>query len=148
MDPSQVLAGVARALSGIEGVRVAYVFGSRVHGVPRADSDLDLCVRYAPSLDAVAREQVRLAVVAALADELGSLGERADVVDTDRAGAGFGFRAVRDGRCALARSEAERVRFVAEAARRYDDEAPRRAHTIESARQAARRLGEIADGRR
>jgi len=138
---------VRRALAGVHGIRVGYLFGSRVAGRPRADSDLDLAVLFDPSLDAGARLRVELDIVAALTDALGPVGERTDVVDLGRAGSGVAFRAIRDGQCVFERDRAERVRLVARTARRYDEDAPRRELTRRAAIRAARRLGAEAPGR-
>ena len=138
---------VRRALAGIAGIRVAYLFGSRATGRARADSDLDLAVKHDPSLDPAERLDVELDAVAALTDELGPLGERADVVDLDRASSAVGFRAIRDGRRVVDRDPAERVRLEARIARTYDDDAPRREVIRQAAARAARRLGAGVTGR-
>jgi predicted nucleotidyltransferase len=138
---------VRRALTGIAGIRVAYLFGSRVTRRARIDSDLDLAVRYDSSLDPAERSRVELDLVAALTDELGRLGERADVVDLDRASSAVGFRAIRDGRRVIERDPAERVRLEARIARMYDDDAPRRELIRRAAVQAGHRLGAQVTGR-
>jgi predicted nucleotidyltransferase len=147
VDMDTLLERATRALGGVGGIRVAYLFGSRVAGRARADSDLDLAVWYDPALDPAARAGVELDLVAALTDELGPLGERADIVDLDRAGSALAFRAIRDGRRLIERNRAERVRLEARIARRYDDEAPRRALIRRAAIRAGRRLGAEAAGR-
>jgi predicted nucleotidyltransferase len=146
-DVAVLVDRVGRALTQIHGVRVAYLFGSRVTGRVRADSDLDLAVLFDPSLDAGARLRVELDIVAALTDALGPVGERTDVVDLGRAGSGVAFRAIREGQCVLARDPAERVRLVARIARLYDEDAPRRDFMRRAAITAARRLGAEAPGR-
>jgi len=75
---------VGRALAPIEAVRVAYVFGSRARGEGRADSDLDGALVYERTLDWMGRERARRDVLDALSKELGTLGERADLVDLAR----------------------------------------------------------------
>jgi hypothetical protein len=142
MAPRDLDALLAAALDPLPQVRVAWLFGSRANGRPRADSDLDVAVRYDPALDTWGRERVRREIVVALADRLGALGERADVVDVDRAPVAVAFAAIRARRCVLCRDERERVDIVARIARRHDDEAPRRALV----RAAARRLAETRDG--
>jgi predicted nucleotidyltransferase len=138
---------VRRAIEPIEEVRVAYLFGSQIRGKPRADSDLDLAISLAPESDDDFRERTRRRVVAALTDALGAIGERADVLDLGRAGAEVAFAAIRDGVCVLARSREERVRLEARIARRYDEEAPRRALFLEAARRAAARMALTGHGR-
>lgn len=143
-----LIGAVKAALEPLEDVRVAYVFGSRVTGGARPESDLDLGVRYGDGLDAAAREAVRRRVVGALTDALGSLGERADVVDLDRSDAGVAFSCVSTGRRVLARTEPERIALEVRVGRRYEDDAPRRALFRRAAIEAGRRLGERSDGRR
>jgi len=146
-DVDTLVERVRRALAGVAGIRVAYLFGSRVTGRARADSDLDLAVKYDPVLDTAGRLRLELDVIAALADELGSLGERADVVDLDRASSALAFRAIRDGRRVVERDPGERVRLEARIARTYDDDAPRREVIRQAAARAARRLGAEVPGR-
>lgn len=147
MDVDELAARTARALEPIAGVRLAYLFGSRVTGRARPDSDLDLAVVYDPALDAGGRLRDQLEVIGALTDALGALGERTDVVDLDRASSAVGFRAIRQGRCVIERDRAQRVRFEARIARLYDDEAPRRELIRRGAIQAGRRLGAQVTGR-
>jgi uncharacterized protein YutE (UPF0331/DUF86 family)/predicted nucleotidyltransferase len=125
-SPAELASAVGAALSGVSAVRLAYLFGSRLRGNVRPDSDLDVGIVYDRALDDAAREGARRDILDALAASLGALGERADVVDLERAGSAIAFRAVRDGELAIARTAPERVRFVASVARRFDDDAPRR----------------------
>lgn len=127
-DASDELASsVGCALSRVPSVRVAFVFGSRVTGRARIDSDLDVAVVYDRTLTDREREAARRDVLDELAASLGALGERADVVDLDRCDSSVAFSAIKHGRLALARSEPERVRTVVAIARRFDDDAPKRA---------------------
>lgn len=128
---------VGEALRPLTAVRLAWVFGSRVRGTARETSDLDIGVVYDRDLDAWGRHRCRLEVIAALTDEFGGLGERADVADLERCDSAVAFEAIRDGRCALARSEEERLRAVVRIGRRYDDDAPRRRLFSEAARRLA-----------
>ncbi len=133
----ELVRNVASALAPIEGVRVAYVFGSQVTGRATPRSDLDVAVAYARALDAAGREDARRAAVAALTDALGRVGERADLADLERCDSGVAFRAIRDGALVLARSERERIDVECLVVRRYDDDAPRRALYLEAARRLA-----------
>jgi predicted nucleotidyltransferase len=117
---------VAGTLGPFVGIRVAWLFGSQATGRARADSDLDIAVSYDRALDADGRERLRRRLVEALTDSLGTLGERADLVDLDDCDSAVAFRAVSDGVLLFARSDSDRVRVVARVARRYDEEAPRR----------------------
>lgn len=128
---------MAAALEPLDAVRVAWLFGSQATGRAGARSDLDVAVVHPRELDDVGREHVRRQIVAALTDALGRLGERADVVDVDRTNSAVAFRAIRDGRRLLARTESERVAAEVRVMRRYDDEAPRRALFREAARRHA-----------
>lgn len=140
MPAEQLALAVGRALGSVDEVRQAYVFGSRVSGGASADSDLDVAVRLEPALDDEGCAEAKLRIIAALTDALGALGERADVVDLDRASSEVAFRVIRDGWSALSRDERERVRLEAFIARRYDDEAPRRALLRRGAKAAAERM--------
>ena len=126
MGPDELTRRVAEALAPLDAVRVAWVFGSRVAGTATDRSDLDVAVALPRELDGARREQVRRAIVRALTDALGAIGERADVVDLDRTSGSVAFRAITEGRRAVSRSESERVAVEVRIARRYDDEAPRR----------------------
>jgi predicted nucleotidyltransferase len=126
MAPDELVQRVAAALAAVEEVRVAWVFGSRVTGGAGPRSDLDVAVAFAPTLPEAAREAARRRIVAAMTDALGALGERTDVVDVERAASAVAFRALRDGRRALSRSERERIAVETRIVRRHDDDAPRR----------------------
>jgi uncharacterized protein len=139
-----LLEGVKRAAQGVPLVQSAYVFGSQVSGRARHDSDLDVAVAFEPEADPTERARATLALIDALTHELGPLGERADVVDLERAGSEVGFRAIKTGRCVLARDRSRRVELEVRVARRYDDEAPKRALFRQAAIDAARRMGEEA----
>ncbi len=129
------------------GVVTAYLFGSRATGRARADSDIDLAVDWDPELDADARMSAEDALRAGLADALGALGERIDLVDLRRAGATLGFRVIRDGKLILSRDPRAKVSLEARIARRYDDEAPYRRLFRQAAIAAGRRLEAGAHGR-
>ncbi|MGM0578244.1 MAG: nucleotidyltransferase domain-containing protein [Myxococcota bacterium] len=132
---------IARALDPIEAVRVAWLFGSRVHGRPHPGSDLDLAVAYDPAVRGRARELARRDVVAAVTDALGPVGERLDVVDVDRSDSGVALQAIRQGHLVLARTDAERADAIVRILRRHDDDLPRRRMLRRAAIEAGRRLG-------
>lgn len=132
---------IGEALAPIDAIRVAYLFGSRASGKARTDSDLDLAIALPRELDDVQRGRVKLEVIDALSAKLGSLGERVDVLDLDRAGSAVAFAAISRGRCAFLRERADRVRVEARIARRYDDERPYRELMRAAAIGAAERMG-------
>jgi predicted nucleotidyltransferase len=137
-----LISKLASALGPLELVRVAWVFGSRVRGAARPDSDLDLAVAFPRTLDAQGRFQGRLRIVAAVTDALGALGERADVVDVDESDAAVAFAALSEGRLVLARSEDERVEAAVRIMRRNSDDVPRRLLFREAARRVALEMGQ------
>jgi uncharacterized protein len=136
--------GVRRATERVPWVQTAYVFGSQLSDRARRDSDLDVAVAFGSDASPAERGQAKLALIDALTRELGALGERADVVDLERAGSAVGFRAIKTGECVVARDPRRRVTLEARIARRYDDEAPKRALFRQAAIDAARRMGEEA----
>jgi hypothetical protein len=125
--PPDLVSALHEALAPIDAVRVAYVFGSQVTGRAGPRSDLDVAVLWDRSFDDMRRERARRDVLDALADRLGALGERADIVDIDRCASAVAFKAIAEGRRVLARDDGERVQLEAHVMRRYDDDAPRRA---------------------
>lgn len=115
------------ALEPIAALRVAYLFGSRAHGRERDDSDLDVAVAYERTLDLAGREEARREVLSALTEVLGSLGERADVIDLHETDSAVAFRAISEGIRVLSRSAHDRVATEVSVARRYDDDGYKRA---------------------
>lgn len=144
---AELIASLKRIATAEPEVVAAYLFGSRALGRSRPDSDLDVAVAYHPRLDAAQREAARRRLVVALADALGAVGERADVLDLARCGSAVAFAAIRDGVLAFARDESARVRLEARIARRYDDDAPHRALFRRAAIAAGRRMGSAVRGR-
>ncbi len=137
---------IAKALGPIDAVRVAYLFGSRARGTARPDSDLDLAVAYPRDADSAQRECARRAIVAAVTDVFGALGEHTDVVDLEYAPSEIGFAAIHGVRV-LARTEEERVHIEVRVARRYDDESPRRELFRAAAKRVAEEMARRSDGR-
>ena len=70
---------ILTALQMIDGLELAVVFGSIAHGNARADSDLDIAVRYASPLDA----EQKLALIRALG---AASGRPVDLIDLRTAG--------------------------------------------------------------
>jgi uncharacterized protein len=143
MNADELVQQVAAALAPLEGVRVAWLFGSQVKGGATPRSDLDLAVVFARNADGPGRERARRTLVARMTDALGALGERTDVVDVDRTSSSVAFRAITERVRVVVRSESERVAAEVRVARRYDDDAPRR----DLYRRAARDHAGAAGGR-
>lgn len=137
----ELCAAVAEACAAVSEVRTAYVFGSRVRGNARSDSDLDLAVDFGCRLPQLARGQAKLQLIAAVTDRLGLLGEKTDVLDLRDTAPEVAFRALRDGRLVKQSSHAERVSLEARIMRAYDDDAPRRAIFLRAAKRAANQMG-------
>jgi predicted nucleotidyltransferase len=148
-DPSTagLAAAIAAAAPHVPGLLVVFLFGSQLSGRTWAESDVDLGVRWAPGLTLEARMHAERAFARALAEQLESGAERLDLADLDRAASSVAFRAVRDGMCVWARSEAERVHAIVRVSRRYDDDAPHRRLSRDAARAAVRRMQGEAHGR-
>lgn len=143
---SGLMAAVAVAAAQVPELLVVFLFGSQLTGRTWAESDLDLGVRWTPGLALEQRIQAERAFADALAARLAALAERLDLVDLDRATSSVAFRAIRDGKCLWARSDAERVRAVVRVARRYDDEAHHRQMFREAARAAVKRMNGATNG--
>ena len=103
-------------LASHSGVRLGYVFGSAARGALRADSDVDVAVRFAarPTLDGLAALALNLEQAA---------GRRADVIDLDTAPPLLLREVVKEGRLLFAASDDERVAFETAALARYADTA-------------------------
>jgi predicted nucleotidyltransferase len=139
-------ARIATALEPFGEVRVAYLFGSQALGTARADSDLDVALRFERAVSEQRRGELLLRIIEQLSKELGPLGERADLLDLDRASSTVAFRAIRDGKCVLSRHPRDRIRLEAQLARRYDDERPYRELFRRAARGAAERMSKASRG--
>jgi predicted nucleotidyltransferase len=138
------LAGqIGAALEPTREIRLAYVFGSRVRGNARPDSDLDVALSFGAELPSPPRGELILDAVAALTGMLGPLGERSDVLDFEQASSTVAFQVIRDGRCVLCRDPRDRVRLEARIARRYDDERPYRELFRSAAPRASERMGGV-----
>jgi uncharacterized protein len=131
---------VAAVLQPMQGVRVAWLFGSRARGTHRPDSDLDLLVVYHRALDSAAREKLRRTLVYELSGVLDAVGESADIADADEADSAVAFNAVAEGELLVERSKQERVTAQVAIWRRYDDDEPRRLFYRKAAATAVERM--------
>jgi uncharacterized protein YutE (UPF0331/DUF86 family)/predicted nucleotidyltransferase len=143
----EVALQVAGALEPLAALRLAYLFGSRAAGTARPDSDLDVAIQVDRKLDGNLRGAVLLDVLDALATKLGPLGERADVLDLDRASPTIAFRVIREGRLVLCRDARDRIRLETRVGRMYDDTRHYRELFQRAARSAAERMkrGSLVD---
>jgi predicted nucleotidyltransferase len=139
---AELEAKVAAALNCFPQVRLAYLFGSHTRGTARPDSDLDLAVYWSEASRDRERAALMLQLIDALSRTVGSLGERVDLLDFDRASSTLAFRVIRDGRLLVCREPRERVALEARIARRYDDERPYRELFRRAARAAAERMAQ------
>lgn len=105
-------------LGDAPGVLVAYLFGSRATGRPRADSDLDVAVL----LDSPRADPPRLG--ADLQQAVAPL--RVDLVVLNGAPVTLAYRVLRDGRLVQCRDDAARSAFWVDTVDRYLDMAPTR----------------------
>jgi uncharacterized protein len=151
VDANETHAALQRQLSSaiepITGVRLAYLFGSQSLGTARPDSDLDLAIQMDRTLDGSQRADLLLDLLNALGKALGSLGERADILDLDRASPAVAFRAIRDGQRLICRDARERAHVEARIARYYDDTRPQRELFQRAAAAAAQRMKRGSLGR-
>ncbi|MDY6769700.1 MAG: nucleotidyltransferase domain-containing protein [Candidatus Nanohaloarchaea archaeon] len=100
-----------------EGILFAYLYGSRVKGVEREDSDLDIAVYTDNGLEP--RELSRLII--ALED---ATGEEVDVAVLNDAGVIFQHQVVKYGEPVYVADEEVRIAFETRVYRRYDDYKP------------------------
>ncbi len=107
---------ILRCLESLDEVLFAYLFGSRAGGRPRPDSDWDLAVYVREGLSARQRWDLRLRVMADLA-ELG----RVDVVVLNDAPPLLAHRAIQ-GQRLMARDRSALVRFVLRTLALADDQ--------------------------
>lgn len=135
---SALVARLRDALASVDGVRVAYLFGSRARGNARADSDIDVAVEFDRALDATARHDAYLDVIAR-AEDAASLSVLVDVVDLRRTDSAVAFRAITEGSLILARTPGERVAVEVFVGRNYDDDAYKRRLFEAAARRVAAR---------
>ena len=116
---------LARGLRAEPTVRLAWLFGSRVRGAARAESDVDVAVLVddacADGPGALKDSYFRLipAMTGAVRSDL------IDLVILNHAPPLLRHRVIRDGVLLYARAEAERVRFVHRTIREYLDFEPR-----------------------
>lgn len=116
---------IRELLASVPEVRRAYLFGSRVRGCERRDSDWDIAV----SLDAPRehRRRVRVSLTAEL--QLALRCDGVDLVVLEDAGPSLRFSVIRDGIPLLDRDPSKRIAFEVRAMKEYwDGAAARRAY--------------------
>ena len=110
---------LATILTGLEGVRLVYLFGSQVEGALGSMSDYDLGVLADPTVDG-RRIQTQLADQAACALQT----DRIDVVLLNRAPIELAYAIVAQGEVVHERDVATRVEYEAQVLSRYGDYLP------------------------
>jgi hypothetical protein len=131
------------ALRAQDGVRLAFLFGSRARGEARATSDFDIAVL----LDDDAARADRGRTIRRLAASLGRVvaSELIDLVVLNDAPPLLRHRVLRDGVLLVQRAPEDRVRFAVGTLREYQDHQIRRERAT---RERIQRLGrEANDGR-
>ena len=116
---------LARGLRGESAVRLAWLFGSRVRGAARAESDVDVAVLVddARADGADALRDTRRRLVPAMTRAVRS--DLIDLVILNHAPPLLRHRVIRDGILLYARSDVERVRFMRRTLGEYLDMEPR-----------------------
>jgi len=104
------------ALESDPRVRLAYVFGSRVHGVQGPLSDVDVALLLDRSLDWDDERRLRARLLA--------LEPKLDLILLNDATIVLRREVVTGGRCMLCRSEAEQAAFETDSLSRYQDFQP------------------------
>jgi predicted nucleotidyltransferase len=137
---SAIASALERSISGHREVRAAFLFGSRVKGTFRADSDLDLAIAFDPETSEHRRTQIKLDVIDAATKHLGKLGERLDIMDLDRANSAIAFRAVLEGTVISERTRADRVQVVARVCARAADDAFYQTRATRMAKERLRKM--------
>lgn len=133
---------LARALDR-DGVLAASLIGSQARDTAGPLADVDIAVWHDPGLDSAARLQLRLALMAAASQALGT--DEIDVVLLNKATPLMRHRAIRDGRRLIERDRRARVRLETRALIDYLDTIPLRE---ELARGQRHRIQEGRFGRR
>jgi uncharacterized protein len=134
---------IAACLRTFGGIRAAFLFGSRVRGTPRNDSDLDLAIAFEHGASEQERMHSKLDIIDAVTAAIGALGERLDIVDLDAANSVVAFRAVRDGILVYERTRSERVEVVARVCARASDDAYYRTRSAQMAKRNLAKLNEV-----
>jgi predicted nucleotidyltransferase len=107
---------LTEALAAEPGVVVAYLFGSRARGTSHSQSDIDVAVLFADSVDAHEREL----------DLRATLGDNVDLVVLNDAPVSLAYRVLRDGVLLVSHDDAARIEHWVRTVDRYIDMAPMR----------------------
>lgn len=122
VDPDRIRAVLER-----HPVDLGVLFGSHVTGTSGPHSDVDVAVAFDPSLSDRQRYRARIALIVALARELGT--DDVDVVDLDGTAPEIGLAALEDGRPLVEddeRSEALREEYGAQTVETTQEERMKR----------------------
>lgn len=117
---SAVEQAIEREASGV--VRIAYLHGSHVRGSVDEESDIDIGILAAPSLDKHARFRLRLRLMSAVADALRVPLEKIDLVILQDVPVLLQFNIIRNGIVLFERDHSERIHFELRVEQAYDDE--------------------------
>jgi uncharacterized protein len=109
MAVEDLLSRVSRALLPLSQVRAALVYGSRVAGTARPDSDIDVAVLLDVLPQPDERRRLLWTLLGALGSELG--GERVDLVLLNEAPPKLALRVLKQGQVALLRDPVDLHRF-------------------------------------
>lgn len=118
-------------------VTFAYVFGSRVAGRPRPDSDLDVAVAFDPEVPADRRAELCLVLARELQEEA-AIARIDALVDLAEASIQVAGRALRDGVVIHSADDVARVRHFSRTMRVFGD------HELHAARHLPTRLAALA----
>jgi predicted nucleotidyltransferase len=124
LDPDSAVERLADVLRQQDGVRLAYLFGSRARQQQRADSDFDIAVLLNETAAAADRGRPLRGLVAALGRVVAAT--LVDLVVLNDAPPLLRHRVLRDGILIMEQESEDRVRFARRTLRDYQDQQIRR----------------------
>ena len=135
-DADRLLRAIASTAESLPEIQAAFLFGSRVSGMARADSDVDVAVLIdAGSAHVDAHSQLRR-LIAALADHIAA--DRLDVVILNDAPPALAFQVLKSGKLAFERDRTALHRFRVSTYARHSDFEPTERFFREVTRRRAR----------
>jgi len=103
-------------------VHLAYLHGTRACGRADQESDIDIGILAAPSLDKGERFKLRIRLMRALADTLHEYLEKIDLIILQDVPVLLQFNVVRKGILLFGRTRQEKIEYELQVEREYDDE--------------------------